>query len=163
MWPSIFAQQELERKQISPPVLKLKELPIALLCEHQQLPVAAKSDTNLSLGTALSAQGSLFPPCLQALQPLTVCSFLLNHLIAKVSNKSILWSTQGTFIPLFNGLNISLLTAPEHDLGIPSQSSIYFSYNRACVLWFPQELQFLHLGTQSCPKHQAQRKISTVE
>lgn len=44
---------------MSPPVLKLKEFPIALLCAHQQLCVAATSDTNLTLGKALSAQGSL--------------------------------------------------------------------------------------------------------
>lgn len=74
--PFTLAQQELKRKQISPPVLKLREFPIALLCAHQQLHLTAKSDTNLTLGKALSAEGSLLPLCLQALQPLTVCSFL---------------------------------------------------------------------------------------
>lgn len=49
-------------------MLKLKEIPITLLCAHQQLHVAATSDTNLILGKALSAEGSLSlpPPCLQA-------------------------------------------------------------------------------------------------
>lgn len=52
-----------------PSSVKLQELPTALLCAHQQLCVAAASDTNLTLGKALSAQGFLLPPCLQTLQP----------------------------------------------------------------------------------------------